>query len=124
MSHSVSYRNHGFYLTMSGVISQQELEAANALIVGSLNFDDHTHQVINLLEADLSDLDYTTAKKTGAMNYSASRTRTDVKVALITNASSHAFCEQYIVTAKHLGSSWEFELFDNLTAAIEWTRAN
>ncbi len=104
MSYSVEYKDKGFYLTMTGSVTLDEIDSANALILGSENFDMHDFQIINLLEADFSKINHADAKGTGAMDWAGSKSRLYVKVALIVNDdASTSFCEEYISTAKGLG---------------------
>ena len=83
MSYSLSYRDKGFFLTHKGVISIDEINEANGQIHGHEEFDSHKYQIIDLLNADFSEILLTKAKQPGATDSAASKTKGNIKVALL-----------------------------------------
>jgi len=121
MPYTVEYKDRGFYMTLTGLMSLEEIDVSNAIILGSEHFDDHRYQIINLLDADFSNIKLTQAKKTGAMDFSGSNSRPYVRVALVVNDEiANNFCKEYIETTKHLGSTWDFEIFNSMDSAQVW----
>lgn len=124
MPYDLIYKNTGFFLTHTGIISREEISEANGVIHGHVEFDAHTFQIINLLEADFSEILNVHARDPGATDSAASKIRKHVKVAIVVSElKAVEFCEHYIQVAKRLGSDWEFQLFPDENAALNWVGA-
>ena len=123
MPYYLNYKNDGFYIAHKGLITIDEIHEANGLIHGHEEFDSHKYQVINLLDADFSTISQSKSKEPAVTDLVASEIRPIVNVALVareTNAIN--FCKSYISESKQRGSQWGFEIFSDLTAALEWCR--
>ncbi len=121
MAYTLDYNNNGFILTHHGPVTLGEIHEVNGLIHGHEGFDAHKFQLIDLLDADFSQLDEATAKEPGATDFAASITQANVRVALVAKTpTTIRFCEQYCATSKRLGSNWRFEIFTDRDTARAW----
>ena len=121
MSYYISYKDNGFFLTHKDLITVDEIHEANGLIHGHEEFDSHKYQIVNLLDADFSTICQSKSKEPAATDLVASKTRSDIKVALVAcEANAVSFCKLYISESKQRGSPWDFEIFSDLEAALEW----
>lgn len=125
MSYQIEYRDSGFHLIHRGKISIGEINEVNGEIQGSEHFDDHKYQIIDLLEADFSEICQSHSKMPGATDAVASSRNENVRVALITKeAQAISFCREYIETATQMGSTWDFEIFPDADSALKWAKAD
>jgi len=121
MPYTLDHKDNGFIVTHTGIITIEEINEANGRIHGHEGFDLHRYQIINALDADFSKITHSHARMPGATDSIASRTRSNVQVAILVEEPTAArFCEHYIETAKRMGSSWEFQIFADLRSAREW----
>jgi hypothetical protein len=121
MSFSLFFENKGFILEHRGHTTIEEINDVNALIHGHKRFDSHKYQLINLLNADFSDVDQSKAVIPAATDWAASNTQVDIKVAMVAQSpQSIAFCQNYMAISQELGSPWLFKLFSELNDASEW----
>ena len=121
MPYELSYKDGTFFLIHVGTISIEEINEVNGRIHGHEEFDSHKCQIIDLRDADFSQVPKKEAEQPGAIDYAASITQQNVSVAIITkDQTAIDFCEEYIATSKLLGSSWSFEIFPDLNAAMKW----
>jgi len=121
MSYTVNYKNNGFFLTHKGLVTISELHEANGCIHGHKNFDSQAYQIINLLDADFSKISEKKSIEPALTDLSASKTRPNVKVALIAKEiNSINFCKGYIFESQKHDSKWEFKIFSDLQSALEW----
>ena len=102
-------------------ISIDEINEVNGLIHGHPEFDAHRYQIVDLLDADFTEILTSTAKQPGATDWAASKTVSHVKVAiLVEEPAARQFCQEYIATAQQMGSDWEFALFPCRDQARQW----
>lgn len=123
MAYSVEHKGKGFFMVLTGLVTINDLDEANGIILGSEKFDSHTFQIINLLQADFSTIAKTKieAKQTGAIDWAASKTRSHVKVAIVgTDTAAVRFSEEYIATSQMLGTNWTFNIFSDMDSANDW----
>ena len=121
MSYSVTYKNNGFFLTHKGLITIDEIHEANGLIHGHAEFDFHNYQIINLLDADFSKISQRKSIEPAATDLVASKIQSKVNVALVVSeAKAVKFCELYILESNQNSSPWNFEIFSELEAALQW----
>jgi len=121
MSYTIEYKNNGYRVTHRGVITIHEINEANGRIHGHSRFDAHNFQIIDVREADFSSIDPARADLPGAIDSVASRTRRNVKVAVLAaEPKAVEFCQRYADTAKRYGSPWSFRLFPDLDSALNW----
>ena len=123
MAYDLEYRDAGFYLTHKGDVSIGEINEVNGKIHESEHFDDHKFQLINLLEANFSEVNESHGRMPGSTDAVASIRNEDVRVALVTkDDATIRFCEEYVETAKSMGSTWDFKIFPDVDAAEEWVK--
>ncbi len=121
MAYNLHFENHGFILEHTGITTIDEINEINALVHGHEKFDAHDYQIVNLLGADFSIINQGTARMPAATDWGASKTRANVKIALVAQESNAiAFCKGYISESQEMGSPWRFRLFDQLNDAYEW----
>ena len=121
MSYYISYKDNGFFLTHKGIITIDEIHKANGLIHGHEEFDSHKYQIINLLDADFSTICQSKSKEPAVTDLVASKSQSNIKVAIVAwEANAISFCKLYISESKQRGSPWDFEIFSDLEAALEW----
>ena len=121
MSYCVTYKNNGFFLTHKGLITINEIHVSNGLIHGHEKFDSHKYQIINLLDADFSKINLSKSIEPAATDLVASKIRSNIKVALVVReAKAINFCKLYISDSKKNNSPWDFEIFSELEAALQW----
>ena len=121
MAVSVEYRNRGFFIVHKGVVTVDEINKVNGTIHGHGEFDTHRFQVVNLLEADFSQIAKDDSEEPAATDFVASMTPAKVKVALVAaDEVAVQFCKAYIDESKRFNSPWEFEIFAELDAALVW----
>ena len=121
MPYQLTYENDGFLLVHTGIITIQEINESNGLIHGHPEFDSHRYQIVDLLEADFSEILLANANQPGATDWAASKTASNIQVAMVVEeTNAKAFCEEYISTTKQLGSDWEFGLFPSREQARKW----
>ena len=121
MSYYINHKDNGFFLTHKGLITIDEIHEANGLIHGHEEFDSHKYQIVNLLDADFSTISQRKSKEPAATDLVASKTRSNIKVALVAReANAISFCKLYISESKQRSSPWDFQIFSDLEAALEW----
>lgn len=121
LSYCVTYKNNGFLLTHKGLITINEIHEANGLIHGHEEFDSHKYQIINLLDADFSKINQSKSIEPAATDLVASKIRSNIKVAIVVReAKAINFCKLYVSESKQYGSPWDFEIFSELEAALQW----
>jgi len=121
MAYDFSFKNNGFFVSHKGIITIDEISEANGLIHGHEYFDSHRYQIINLLQADFSEILQSRSKEPAATDWAASRYQSNVKVAIVAQEDKAVdFCKQYISESKQSGSPWDFKIFSDLEGALEW----
>lgn len=123
MAYRLTYKDKTFLLVHTGMISIGEINESNGVIHGHEKFDSHKYQIVDLLNADFSEMSLTMARQPGATDSAASKTKTNIKVALLVEEEKAIkFCNEYISIAKKMGSNWSFELFTNMELALKWLK--
>ena len=124
MAVSVEYRDRGFFIEHKGTVTIDEINEVNGAVHGHSQFDAHRFQVVNLLEADFSQISYERSEEPAATDFVASQALGRVRVALVArDGAAVRFCRLYIEESKEFGSPWEFEVFEDQEAAVEWATA-
>ncbi len=121
MAYDFSFKNNGFFVSHKGMITIDEISEANGRIHGHEYFDSHRYQIINLLQADFSEIDQSSSEEPAATDWVASRFQRNVKVAIVVLEDKAVdFCKQYIYESKNIDSPWVFELFADIKDALKW----
>ncbi|MHC4874093.1 MAG: hypothetical protein ACYTFY_19765 [Planctomycetota bacterium] len=121
MPYTLNYKNKGFFLQHTGLVTVGEINEVNGLIHGHEMFDEHRFQVIDLLGADFSQVDLTQANEPGIIDSVASKTNSKVKVAIVaTDEQTIKFCKGYINSAIQSGIEWIFKMFTDMDSALQW----
>ena len=121
MPYKIYFKNNGFFLKHTGLVTLSEINEVNGVIHGHKNFDEHKFQVIDLLNADLSNIDIEDADEPGTIDSIASKSNPYVKVAIIAvDEQTIKFCENYIGSAIQIGIEWKFRVFSNTDSAFQW----
>ena len=124
MAYELEYHDSGFHLTHTGVVSIGEINEVNGEIQDSVHFDEHTYQLIDLLQADFSKVVQSHSEMPGATDAVASMRNNEVRVAIVaTDPPAVSFCEHYIEAANSMGSTWSFAIFPDKASALKWAKA-
>ena len=99
----------------------QDINDANGKLYGSAEFDWHTYQIWDFLDADLSQITEKDVDEPAATDWASGLSVPMIKVALVVR-DDHAvkLCEHYKKKIRELGSEWECQLFDSMDDAHEW----
>ena len=121
MAYDLHFNNNGFVLIHKGIITISEIHEANGRIQGHQDFDLHTHQIIDLLQADFSNITQKKADEPAATDWVASRLCPTVKIAIVVDEErAVAFSQQYIDKSIKMESPWHFSLFTEMQEALKW----
>lgn len=121
MAYEICFENKGVVVNFEGSITINEINEANGKLHGHKNFDSHKYHIINLLGVDLSSITEKEALIPAAMDWVASQTRSNIKVAILAEGiHEESLYLAYILQSRKMGTSWEFELFSNIKDAREW----
>jgi hypothetical protein len=121
MAYEISFKNNGFIVVQSGVISIDEINKANGDMHGHKEFDSHKYQIINLLDADFTEIIKKSYDEPAAMDWAGSLTQEKVKVAFVVqDPTAVNYCNSYISESKDMASPWDFALFADMKDALEW----
>ena len=121
MAYDIRFKNNGFVVFQSGLITIDEIEEVNNFIHGHENFDSHRYQIMHLLDADFSEIILDTSEEPAAMDWAGSLTQRKVKVAFVVQEPNAVdYCKQYISHSKDMESPWDFELFADMKGALKW----
>lgn len=122
MAYDIRFKNNGFIVFQSGLITIDEINEANGFIHGHENFDSHRYQIIHLLDADFSEIIQDTSEEPAGMDCAGSLTHKKVNVAFVVQEPNAVdYCKQYISHSKDMRSPWGFELFADMKDALKWT---
>ncbi len=124
MSYQITLKEKGTIVECSGTLSIQEINEANGLLHGHARFDEHTYQIWNYENADLSQITEDEMVEPAATDWAATISVPKMKVALVVR-DDHAvkLCEHYIERSKEYTSKWECQLFDSMDDALEWVES-
>lgn len=123
MSYKLVYKDNGFIIAFFGDISIKELNKGNGDIHGHYEFDTHRYQIVDLREANLSDVSMEDTLEPAAMDVVASATNTSVRIALVAS-DTHSFniCKEFADHSKEMGSPWGYGVFYDYNEALEWAK--
>ena len=123
MSYKIDYRDGGYIARFEGDITIDEINLANGEVHGHENFDVHRYQVINLLEANLVAVTEDDVLIPAAINYVASKTRKNVKMAIVANQSyTVTLAKHFVSSAGDMSLPWQVKVFSELESALKWAK--
>lgn len=123
MKYHITFKDNGYYIKFFGLVDNQTILEANYDIYGKLEFEQARFQILDLL--DISDFVAKTEEAiiVGAMDKSATKWNSSMKVAVVTNHKSViAYNNQYKECITR--TNWECEVFDSLESAKHWINTN
>ena len=123
VSYTIDYQDGGFIIALKGNITLDELNLANGDIHGHQYFDAHHFQIVNLLDASLVSMSQEDILIPTAIDYVASKTRKNVKMAIVAQQPhSLQLAEYFIKSARDMNIPWKIKIFPELQAALLWAK--
>ena len=121
MAYRITYTDKGSIVDCSGTLNMQDVHEANGILHGHARFDEHTYQIWNLLNADMSQITEYEMNEPAAIDCAAEKSVAQMKVALVVqNDYAVKLCEYYKKTITEFGSKWKCQLFDSMDDAQLW----
>ena len=124
MSYLLDFHDKGFFVSMTSVITLDDIDRSNGDLHGHRDFDHHRFQLWDLSKADFSPISESDILEAAATDFVASKTRYMVKVGFIVlDDHVKTICSAYISQSLAMGSPWQFEIFDDPDVARKWAVA-
>ena len=121
MAYRIIYSGRGSIVDCSGSFNIQDIHEANGVLHGHARFDEHTYQIWNLVNADLSQITEDEMNEPATTDLAAEISVPKMKVALVVRDDyAVKLCEVYRKKIRELGSKWKCQLFDSMDDAQEW----
>ncbi len=121
MAYRITYTDKGSIVDCSDSFNMLDIHEANGILHGHARFDEHTYQIWNLLNADMSQITEDEMNEPAATDCAAEKSVPKMKVALVVrDAYAVKLCEFYKKTIAKFGSKWECQLFDSMNDAQDW----
>jgi len=119
MKFKIKWEDNGFYIKFFNKIDNQTILDANYGIYGKIEFEEARFQLLDFLDITDFVAKPDQAKIIGAMDKSASKWNSSMKVAVVTtNSAVIEFTNHYIESLKN--TDWTCEVFDSIESAKHW----
>lgn len=122
MAHNTTWEEYGIHWEYYGVVTLQEVAQSNTEFYCDDRSDSAKYQIFDGTAAEDFVGTEEEARMIAAIDLGASRSITDLKVALVVPASALDLAEQYIASSKELKSPWTFRIFPSLAEARTWVQ--
>ncbi len=121
MAYRIAYSDRGSIVECSGSLSIKDIHEVNGVLHGHARFDEHTYQIWNLVNADMSQITEDDMHEPAATDRVAEISVPKMKVALVVRDDyAVKLCEFYRKQIEEQGSKWKCCLFDSMDDAQEW----
>ncbi len=124
MAFRITYSEKGSIVDCSGSLNIQDIHEANGVLHGHARFDEHSYQIWNLLNADMSQITKKEMNEPVATDHIAEKSVPRMKVALVVQDDyAVTLCEFYRKQIGEFDSKWECRVFDSMDDALEWAES-
>jgi len=121
MPYITSWEEKGICWQLSGVVSSREIfEFTNAFYENPKS-DTIKYQIVDCLNVERFELDEFTMTEIAALDYAASLSIHNLKVALVGKAPHIKIInEDYVKNSNSFSSTWVVKIFDDMKSARAW----
>lgn len=125
MSYSIDWNGTGFTISLSGAVSLEEVFEATGKLHGHEYYQNQKYQLWNYLDATFdNNYEQGGIEESAAIDWVALKTTHRIKGAsVIKDDAIIALYNEYIETAKKLGTNCEFKLFESYDIALLWCKS-
>lgn len=120
MAHKTTWEENGIHWEYFGVVTLQEVAQSNTEFYCDDRSDAAKYQIFDGIAVEEFVGTEEEARMIAAIDLGASRSITDLKVALIVPDSALDLAKQYIASSKELKSPWSFRIFPSVEEARKW----
>ena len=118
--YDVSWINGGFYIKFFDIIDKHALLEANYCIYGKPQFEEASFQLLDFLEITDFKVQMTEARIIGALDKSASKWNSSMKVAVVTKHPTVLEFTKYYKESL-INTNWTCQTFDSIESAMDWS---
>lgn len=124
MPYTTNWEKNGIYWQLSGVVTSEEIFNFTNSFYQDPKSDTIKYQIVDCLNIIKFELSDNTMKEVAALDYAASLSIHNIKVALLINDSDSKTINQTYINYLHtFNSDWVVKIFDNLNDARQWVSA-
>ena len=124
MAYITRWEDQGICWQLIGVVTSQELFDFTNEFYDNPKSDTISYQIVDCLNIERFELDGETMLEIAALDYAASLSIRNIKVALVgKDAHVNMFNQQYIEYSTRLNSNWIIRIFENMEDARNWLSA-
>jgi hypothetical protein len=121
MSYKTNWEENGICWQLSGVVSAQEIFEFTYAFYENPESDAVNYQIVDCINVERFELDDETMAEVAALDYAASLSILNVKVALVGDTPHiKAINQQYLEHSGKFHSNWEIKMFKDMDTARFW----
>tara|TARA_R100000027_G_scaffold2734_9_gene2717 strand:+ start:23205 stop:23579 length:375 start_codon:yes stop_codon:yes gene_type:complete len=121
MPHKTIWEEDGILWEYSGITTVEEVAQANTEFYRDRRSDHCKYQIFNGLGSEEITGTESEIRMLAAIDFGASRSIRNLKVALVVKPTMEEPTEHYMKTLKEMGSPWECRIFNSMEEARKWT---
>ena len=121
MPFTINWEERGVVTVFHGIVDILEVLEADRCFYNDSRSDAAEYQITDFTQGELGEVDESLIGKIAALDFGASQSIPNLKVALIaTDPYVKELCKKYIELSQDIQSSWEFKIFEDMDTARSW----